>query len=1221
VGLGLALLLTLSVWGRIRRVDQARLEALRGSQASSIVLQVERRMQNLEQVLRGAAGYLGRGALPTRAEWHAYVGSLDLATTHPGLQGLTFVEWIPPEALAAHVQRMRQEGFPDYTVAPGGPLEPSPEGTSSIIYLEPMDFRNQRAFGKDMLADPVRREAMLRARDTGQVTLSGRVTLYQETESGIQPGAVLFAPVYRGGAPVETVADRRRALRGWATIPLRMTDFMRATLPREGELADIEIYDGPGVAPERLLFDSDPAFEMHELQARQVQALSVTGRVWTAQIDPSPAFFAQMGRTHHWEILIGGLVTSLLLFLLLAILQGSGNRARQLAWRHREDLLASEAHYSALFEKAPLGMAIVESDSGRFRAVNGRLAEILGYTREELEERTFQSVTHPDHLDADVASVQDLADGKLEEVWKEKRYFHRQGKVIWARLGLVRVPTPPGQPRRHLCLVEDITETRGRAEELRASLDRFRTLFDLAPDPITLTRLSDGKVVLANQAWLDLTGFRLDDLLDSPSSELAAWIQHEARGDLMEELRRTGFLSPKESIFRKRDGTECLLLVTAKVLDMDGETFALIAAKDLTDRARMEQALKESETRLRTLGNQLPDTFLYQYSRCTEGRSRFHYLSEGVTRLCGLKAEEVMRDPGLLLGQIDPALLPAYLEAEETSARNLSPFTMDLRIRHADGRWRWFQVRSAPRHLPDGSVVWEGISTDVTEQKLGQSLLEESEARFRSVSEDSPVPLFLHRDGRFIYVNPAALRLLGAKEDASLVGQPILDRVHPDDRERVLERVRLAQNLGQELPPLEERFLTLDGSVVEVEVLGRSVSYGGRPTMLIFAQDISARKRMMAALQESEARFRTLADSAPVFIWLSDPDGRCTHFNQTWSEWTGEDADQALGNGWATFVHPDDFPGAYDTYLRSLEARIPFTMEFRLRHRSGSYRWISDRGIPRFATDGTFLGYIGAGLDIQDRKETEAAILGSELRARKAESLVLMAGGIAHDFNNLFQSIQGNLEVAGMRAQGSSFLTEPLNRAMGALNRAVSLSWKMLDFSGHGFVQLESFNLETWLPAYLSVLRLEFPPAFHLHLACDPVPVIKGDRSKLEQVVKAILDNALEASPTSAGHVHMRLFVDFGGDRPGPDSPGIWPLKRPELPATVCLDIADDGPGVPQDKLDLICDPFYSSKATGRGLGLPAAVGILTAHQAGLHVFNGEGRGLVLRLHFPPSGA
>src|ERR1700690_483858 len=196
VGLVIAVLFTLSAWHLIHRVEESRLVSLQAAQATSIVQRVEWRMKALEQMLRSSAAYLGRGPLPTRAEWRSFVGDLNFTATYPGIQGVGFVEWIPREGLAAHVQRMRREGFPDYSVVPGGPLPPLAEGFSSIVYLEPMDDRNRNAFGKDMLAEATRREALLEARDTGQVILTGKVALYQEIQAEVQPGAVLFAPVY-----------------------------------------------------------------------------------------------------------------------------------------------------------------------------------------------------------------------------------------------------------------------------------------------------------------------------------------------------------------------------------------------------------------------------------------------------------------------------------------------------------------------------------------------------------------------------------------------------------------------------------------------------------------------------------------------------------------------------------------------------------------------------------------------------------------------------------------------------------------------------------------------------------------------------------------------------------------------------------------------------------------------------------------------------------------
>jgi len=372
-------------------------------------------------------------------------------------------------------------------------------------------------------------------------------------------------------------------------------------------------------------------------------------------------------------------------------------------------------------------------------------------------------------------------------------------------------------------------------------------------------------------------------------------------------------------------------------------------------------------------------------------------------------------------------------------------------------------------------------------------------------------------------------------------------------------------------------------------------------------------------LEESEARFRILAETAPVLIWMTDANGRCVHFNQFWTDWTGLPLQQALGEGWLDFLHAEDQAPCREHFGRALEGREPFAMEFRMRHHSGAYRWISDRGTPRFAADGAFQGFIGAGIDIQDMKESEAALRESELRVHKAESLVLMAGGIAHDFNNLFQSILGYLEIATLKVGEEAGVTPILKKAGVSLQKAIGLSWKMLDFSGRSFIRPERMDLEGWLPAYLATLTLEWPPTFQLDVSCAEVPSILGDSAKLEEVLKALLDNAREATGPAVGRVSVRLFTDFGEDHTGAGAPGIWRLPRPDGPATVCLEVSDTGPGVPPVQLNLICDPFYTTKETGRGLGLAAVVGILTAHRAGLHLMNGKSGGLVLRMHFPPS--
>ena len=135
--------------------------------------------------------------------------------------------------------------------------------------------------------------------------------------------------------------------------------------------------------------------------------------------------------------------------------------------------------------------------------------------------------------------------------------------------------------------------------------------------------------------------------------------------------------------------------------------------------------------------------------------------------------------------------------------------------------------------------------------------------------------------------------------------------------------------------------------------------------------DVTEQKQAQDALRESEARFRTVANTAPVMIWMSGTDKLCTFFNKGWLDFTGRPLEQELGNGWAEGVHREDFDRCFEVYVNSFDARETFTMEYRLRRSDGEYRWVLDIGTPRFASNGTFLGYIGSCIDLTERKQAQ----------------------------------------------------------------------------------------------------------------------------------------------------------------------------------------------------------------------------------------------------------
>ncbi len=225
--------------------------------------------------------------------------------------------------------------------------------------------------------------------------------------------------------------------------------------------------------------------------------------------------------------------------------------------------------------------------------------------------------------------------------------------------------------------------------------------------------------------------------------------------------------------------------------------------------------------------------------------------------------------------------------------------------------------------------------------------------------------------------------------------------IHPDDRNFLRQALQNSLNTGVDYEA-EHRVLLPNGEIRWLDERG-SVEFSseGKPArMRGVSRDVTRRKVGEQALLESEARFRTMANTAPVLIWMSGLDKLCTFFNKPWLEFTGRTIEQELGNGWAEGVHPDDFQSCLKTYVEAFHARQPFVMQYRLRRHDGQYRWISDNGVPRYDAQKNFAGYIGSCMDVTDLISKEEALRDSEERmslAATAASLVVWTWDIRRD--------------------------------------------------------------------------------------------------------------------------------------------------------------------------------------------------------------------------------
>lgn len=340
--LGITVVLTIGLW-RYSETEFARRanESFENDARKQETLLLGR-MQDYEQALRGGAALFAAKGRVSRAEWHAYVEMLHLDNALPGIQGTGFSLMVPKGAKQRHERSVRAEGFPAYTIHPAGDRTIY----SSILYLEPFSGRNLRAFGYDMYSDPVRREAMERARDSGKPALSKKVTLVQETGRHEQTGFLMYLPVYRNGMPHDSVAARRRALLGFVYSPFRVADLLTKAFNDPAREVEIELFDDqPG--PENLLFASTGSAHVSRYVADKV--LRIGGHRWTARFKSNPVFESRTESAQPRMILFGGLALDLLFFSVLYM-----NARHRRAMRNVvEKLETSLDSFRALVENVP----------------------------------------------------------------------------------------------------------------------------------------------------------------------------------------------------------------------------------------------------------------------------------------------------------------------------------------------------------------------------------------------------------------------------------------------------------------------------------------------------------------------------------------------------------------------------------------------------------------------------------------------------------------------------------------------------------------------------------------------------------------------------------------------------------------------------------------------------------------------------------------------------
>ncbi|MFO1424078.1 MAG: CHASE domain-containing protein [Candidatus Competibacteraceae bacterium] len=509
---GLVLIIGLAVtfvlWEHARQDAARALEAEFQFWADKAVSAIEYRLKGHVQVLRGVVGLFDASESVERQEFHAYVEALHLDDRFPGIQGIGFSLVVPSDQKAAHTAAIRREGFPDYAIRPDGEREPY----TSIIYLEPFSGRNLRAFGYDMFSEPVRRAAMERARDENRATMSGKVKLVQETETDVQPGFLIYVPVYRHDAPHDTVEERRAHLVGWAYSPLRMYDMMRSVLgtiefDELRRVLDVEIYDDEHLSAATLMFDSDaePDFANAGPAFREVRPIEFGGHRWSLLLTSNALFEQRLRGDQSKLILIGGVGGSLLAALLMGVLVLSQVRIAtalsQMAEANRQ-LAASEKQFRSIFETSLIGIATCGPNLV-FTQVNQAFRQLFEYAEAELIGlHGIVDVTHPDDMEPARLRIEQMVRREVERCMVETRFVARSGRAFAALTAARASYDAAGCFASITVAVLDITERKRVAAELEQHRHHLEELVTQRTADLTMARDAAQAANRAKSAFL-----------------------------------------------------------------------------------------------------------------------------------------------------------------------------------------------------------------------------------------------------------------------------------------------------------------------------------------------------------------------------------------------------------------------------------------------------------------------------------------------------------------------------------------------------------------------------------------------------------------------------------------------------------------------------------------------------------------------------------------------
>lgn len=646
--------------------------------------------------------------------------------------------------------------------------------------------------------------------------------------------------------------------------------------------------------------------------------------------------------------------------------------------------------------------------------------------------------------------------------------------------------------------------------------------------------------------------------------------------------------------------------------DDDGKPVRCVGVlQDVTEARLADEALRESEQRFRSLVDNLPNAVSLK-----DADQRFVLVNKTFERLFG-HTEELVAGRSVLSVMPDHDNWQQIIAADDAILRGeRNGYDERLTLKFPDNVERIFEIRKFPVTDGAGKVVGVGtISTDTTERVAAERALRKSEA---SLNNAQRIAHLGNWDwdivNNTLYWSDEIYNIFGLKgREFGESYEAFLSSVHPDDRDFVKASVEAALNEGKPysidhrivLPGDEIRVVHEQGEIV-YDAAGHPIQMNGT------VQDVTEQREAERALRASEERFRAFVDNLPGGLALKDADHKVLFVNGRLADWYGVPADELIGKIFPEVVVAPQNPEFFAAQQKVLESGEALETEITAVLADGAEHHLHTVIFPVETGDGRQLNVGTLSFDVTDRKRTEDMLR----QAQKMQAVGQLTGGVAHDFNNLLAVVIGNLElIAGHfvdRAQQDSPVFNSVRQAFAAAERGASLTHHLLAFARQQVLQPEVLDLGRLIGETKELMSVSMGEKISVTLDCDDnLWRCTVDGVQLQNAILNLAINARDAM-SSCGNLAIRTEnVHIDSERAA-----VLEMDEGDY---VCLSVSDDGSGIPDEILEHVYEPFFTTKEAGQGsgLGLSMVYGFVRQSGGSVDIETDVGRGTTVRLYFP----